>query len=119
MAAIQTFPKKFTIQGPRVEIQRQIGNAVPSLMAEILANEIASQLLGRSGHRPLQLAISRRAHIPQPEPTCPVPGKYKHLIGNHKAHPGTGKGPMSQQRKENAQEEANSLEAVQQKLAFG
>src|SRR6185369_15502643 len=36
MAALQTFPREFEIASSTVEIQRQIGNAVPSLMAEIL-----------------------------------------------------------------------------------
>ncbi len=34
VAAIQTFPVDFKIEGTRREIQKQIGNAVPSLMAQ-------------------------------------------------------------------------------------
>jgi len=96
MAAIQTFPKTFKIDAPRTEIQRQIGNAVPSLMSEILAREIACQFFDRSFVKPLTLSISRCESIPDPEPIHEVPGKYLHLIGDHAAHPGTGKGKSYQ-----------------------
>ena len=92
MAGIQTFPKNFRIDAPRTEVQRQIGNAVPSLMGEILAREIAEQIFGRKDEEPLTLAIPRCNTIPEPEPVCQVPQKYLHLLGNHAAHPGTGKG---------------------------
>ncbi|MBC6476942.1 MAG: DNA cytosine methyltransferase [Hormoscilla sp. GM7CHS1pb] len=66
MAAIQTFPKNFKINGPRTEIQRQIGNAVPSLMSEILAREIATQFFDKSFDEPLILCVPRCATIPPP-----------------------------------------------------
>jgi len=92
LAGIQTFPKSFTIDAPRTEIQRQIGNAVPSLMGEILAREIARQVFSKKTDTPLTLAVPRRSNMPAPEPVSPVPEKYKHLAGEHDAHPGTGKG---------------------------
>jgi DNA (cytosine-5)-methyltransferase 1 len=94
MAALQTFPERFVIAGPRVEIQRQIGNAVPSLLAEVLSRSIASQLGAaiKADALPM-LSVRRMASVPPPEPTNPVPEKYHHLIGQHTAHPGTGKGP--------------------------
>jgi len=94
MAAIQTFPKEFKIVGPRVEIQRQLGNAVPSLMAEILARAIGEQFFEIKYADPLRLAVPRKEQIPPPEKVLPVPEKYKHLIGKHPPHPGTGKGPQ-------------------------
>ena len=92
MAAIQTFPKDFVIDAPRTEIQRQIGNAVPSLMSEILAREIASQLFGKRVEEPLALSIPRCNSIPNSEPVHDVPKEYLHLVGEHAAHPGTGRG---------------------------
>lgn len=92
MAAIQTFPNDFVIDAPRTEIQRQIGNAVPSLMAEVLAREIAQQMFDRKYENNLSLIVTRCDTIPEPEPVDPVPKKYLHLIGDHDAHPGTGKG---------------------------
>lgn len=92
MAALQTFPADFKIQSSRVEIQRQIGNAVPSHLAEILARSIAHILTGRKPTAKLKLAVTPAATTPKPEKLQPVPAEFLHLKGNHKAHPGTGKG---------------------------
>jgi DNA (cytosine-5)-methyltransferase 1 len=92
MAALQTFPKSFQISCPRVEIQRQIGNAVPSLLAEHFARRIKSCLRKRSEDKPLALRIPPARDLPPPEPVSDVPKKYLDLIGVHPAHPGTGKG---------------------------
>ncbi|MHA4875379.1 DNA cytosine methyltransferase, partial [Enterococcus faecium] len=37
MARLQTFPDDFTVLGSVVDAQKQLGNAVPSLLAEVLA----------------------------------------------------------------------------------
>lgn len=92
LAGIQTFPKSFRIDAPRTEIQRQIGNAVPSLMGEILAREIAEQVFGKKTDTSLTLAVPRSSNMPAPETVSSVPEKYQHLAGEHDAHPGTGKG---------------------------
>ncbi len=99
MAAIQTFPHNFRIDAPRTEIQRQIGNAVPSLIAEILARDIAQQLFDKQFENNLSLAVDRCHAIPEPEPVDPVPKKYLHLMGDHAAHPGTGKGRSYKDKK--------------------
>ncbi len=44
-ARLQTFPAEISFVGGRQSVQKQIGNAVPSLLAEVLAREIAKQLL--------------------------------------------------------------------------
>ena len=41
LSRLQTFPKNLKYIGSRVSVQRQIGNTVPSLVAEILTCEIA------------------------------------------------------------------------------
>lgn len=92
MAALQTFPPDFQIQSSRVEVQRQIGNAVPSHLAEILARSLHHILTGRRPTAKLKLALTPSATIPQPENPQPVPAEFLHLMGDHKAHPGTGKG---------------------------
>jgi len=46
MARIQTFPDDVEIQGGITNIQKQLGNAVPSGLAEILGRSIATQYLG-------------------------------------------------------------------------
>lgn len=92
LASLQTFPRNFRIHSPRVEIQRQIGNAVPSLLAEVLGRALREQVYGQRISEPLQLAVHRAGTPPPPESTHPVPRRYKSLVGIHAAHPGTGKG---------------------------
>src|SRR5438552_2138347 len=43
-ARLQTFPDDYIFEGPRSEAMRQIGNAVPVIVAELLAKAIAQQL---------------------------------------------------------------------------
>jgi DNA (cytosine-5)-methyltransferase 1 len=92
LAALQTFPGDFRIDSPRVEIQRQIGNAVPSLLAEVLGRALREQVCGERMSEPLRLAVRRSGTPPPPEPTQEVSREYLSLVGNHAAHPGTGKG---------------------------
>jgi DNA (cytosine-5)-methyltransferase 1 len=99
MAAIQTFPSDFLISGPRVEIQRQLGNAVPSLLAELLAREIAIQGFEKKYEYEPKLKINKSENIPEPEMVLSVPSKYYCLIGEHLPHPGTGKGNLYKRSK--------------------
>jgi len=92
LAALQTFPRDFEIDSPRAEIQRQIGNAVPSLLAEVLGRALREQVCGERISEPLRLAVPRVGTPPLPEPTQAVPRQYMSLVGDHAAHPGTGKG---------------------------
>ncbi|MEQ1905737.1 MAG: DNA cytosine methyltransferase [Pirellulaceae bacterium] len=100
MAALQTFPESFCIDAPRVEIQRQIGNAVPSLIAEILARSIAVHLGYSIPTRPPLLALRRSEQIPPASKVARVPKRYSELIGVHAAHPGTGKGRSYERKAE-------------------
>ncbi|UGA42689.1 DNA cytosine methyltransferase [Bradyrhizobium quebecense] len=93
IARLQTFPKDIQIAGSYADAQRQLGNAVPSLLAEVLAGEISFQLLNRPVKGARKLAISlARAPIPAPEKVARVPAEYLMLRGDHEAHPGTGRG---------------------------
>lgn len=94
MMRIQTFPEDYVIEGGHTEAVRQLGNAVPSLMTEVLGREIRAQLLDDALHGPLRLLPPRRTPVPAPEPVAPVPAKYHVHIGRHAAHPGTGKGHL-------------------------
>ena len=89
MARIQTFPGGLTYEGGRTSVQKQLGNAVPSLMAEVLARAIATQFLGTQYVEPPRLAVELSRPIPLPEPPGRVPEKYLALIGDHADHPGT------------------------------
>lgn len=94
MARLQTFPDDVEICGTLADAQRQLGNAVPSLLAETLARAIAAQLLGRTARASAPtLAVNiAQSRPPRPRRPLPVPDEYMHLRGEHEAHPGTGKG---------------------------
>lgn len=100
MCRIQTFPDGLRIDVGRTEMQRMLGNAVPSLIAEILALEIRRQLLDAPLDRGPRLLPPRRKSIPPPERLTTVPMKYHAMIGNHAEHPGTGKGRQAVKRAE-------------------
>lgn len=99
LCRLQTFPDDVQITGGRGAVQRQVGNAVPSLLAEVIGREIAEQILGATpSASPLRLMPPDRGRPPEPEPVAPVPEKYLALIGEHEDHPGTGLGYRAQAR---------------------
>jgi DNA (cytosine-5)-methyltransferase 1 len=98
LCRLQTFPDGVRFECGRGDLQRMLGNAVPSLLAEILAREIRRQLLDSTPRKGLELIPTQREPVPKPEPAVPVPEKYRHLVGEHAAHPGTGQGPAARSR---------------------
>jgi DNA (cytosine-5)-methyltransferase 1 len=93
LCRIQTFPDDVHVTGNRGAVQKQVGNAVPSLLAEIIAREIRVQILGMKPLRGApKLLPTSRSPVPPPEPLGRVPRKFLKLVGDHEAHPGTGKG---------------------------
>lgn len=93
MARLQTFPDDFFVTGTVADAQRQLGNAVPSLLGEVLARAMARQLLGQEVDQDsLRLTLPTAPPTPAPEPVSEVPASYLKLRGAHDAHPGTGKG---------------------------
>jgi DNA (cytosine-5)-methyltransferase 1 len=94
MARLQTFPDNVVITGTHADAQRQLGNAVPSLLAEVLARAIRKQILGYGvpSGAPSLLPLRSTPKSPAPSPTIKVPSRYLVLRGEHDAHPGTGKG---------------------------
>lgn len=52
LSRLQTFPDDFKFDCPRYDVQRMIGNAVPSLLAEVLAVEIRRQFFWMRPHEP-------------------------------------------------------------------
>jgi DNA (cytosine-5)-methyltransferase 1 len=93
LCRLQTFPDDVLVFGGRTSLQRQIGNAVPSLLAEVIGREIRTQLLGLTQVRgELRLLPPNRGTAPSPEQVKTVPRKFRALAGQHTAHPGTGRG---------------------------
>lgn len=93
LCRLQTFPDDVVITGSRIAVQRQVGNAVPSLLAETLAREIRVQFLGakRTKGDP-KLLPAKLLPVPKPRKPKPVPKEFLVLRGKHAAHPGTGMG---------------------------
>jgi DNA (cytosine-5)-methyltransferase 1 len=99
LARLQTFPDDFVFDCDRAEVQRMVGNAVPSLLAEILAREIRSQLLDAPARdKKLRLMPHRRRTIPRAHATAPVHRTYLPLKGLHADHPGARLGPRARLR---------------------
>ena len=92
MCRLQTFPDDVGFDCGRTDIQKMLGNAVPSLLAEVLAREIRWQLLGhRRDPGGLKLLPPARPSPPGCEPVAPVPPRYRDLIGDYPDHPGEGR----------------------------
>jgi DNA (cytosine-5)-methyltransferase 1 len=99
LCRLQTFPDGLQFDCARNDVQRMLGNAVPSLVAEVIAREMRGQLLGQPiKKKELQLLPPRREPIPRPERVANVPSAYHSLVGDHADHPGEGLGSRARQR---------------------
>jgi len=99
LCRLQTFPDGLQFDCARGHVQRMLGNAVPSLAAEMLARAMDQQLLGGEARKEAPALLPpRRLPVPQPERPALVPQKYHSLVGDHAAHPGTGKGNRAKAR---------------------
>ena len=73
-ARIQTFPDRYRFTGNSSSVGRQIGNAVPPLLAQVLAASIAESVLGKEVAKKLHPApkpIKPAAAIPAPPASDP------------------------------------------------
>jgi DNA (cytosine-5)-methyltransferase 1 len=99
LCRLQTFPAGLHFDCGRNDIQRMLGNAVPSLVAEVIGREIRDQLLGKPiRHKKLRLLPPRRYPLPPPERVKKVPTTFLSLAGDHADHPGEGRGNRARQR---------------------
>jgi len=98
MARLQTFPDDVRFAGAYGSQVRQIGNAVPGLLAEVIGRAVLEQAFGVTSAGPLALLPPPRRPVPPPEPEQRVPAGYLRMLGRHEAHPGTGKGYRAARR---------------------
>lgn len=93
LCRLQTFPDGLRFECKYADIQKMIGNAVPSALAETLAREVAVQFFGVRGElRPATLIPVAQETTPRPVRRLPVAKKFLHLMDGDSAHPGTGLG---------------------------
>ncbi len=100
LCRLQTFPDDYRIIGDRRSAQRQLGNAVPCAIAEVLGIELRRQLLGEDVTHAATLIPPPRPQCPPPEPVRRIASEYVPLRGNHRPHPGSGQGPGATRRLE-------------------
>lgn len=100
LSRLQTFPDDYSIEGERRSAHRQIGNAVPCAIGELMGLEIRRQFLGEQVRRRLRLLPNRRTDCPTAETPSRVALRYLKLRGKHADHPGTGRGPGALRRNE-------------------
>jgi len=94
LARLQTFPDEWELAGCATAARRQIGNAVPVAVGELLGTSIRRQLLGHVlDAGPLRTIPLQRGDCPAPEAPASVPDAYLVRRGVHPEHPGTGLGP--------------------------
>jgi DNA (cytosine-5)-methyltransferase 1 len=100
LCRIQTFPDGLLFDCSRADVQKMLGNAVPSLVAEVIGHAIRAQLLRKpTRSKKLKLLPPHRVKVLKPEPVKPVSRKYLALEGEHAAHPGTGQGNRARIRR--------------------
>ncbi len=92
LCRLQTFPDDYHVNGGIAAVQRQLGNAVPAALAEVVARKMRRDLLGDEVDLEPTLIPERREPVPEPEPVEPLHPKYLELVAEHEAHPGTGQG---------------------------
>jgi DNA (cytosine-5)-methyltransferase 1 len=90
---LQSFPASYKVAGSyRVQL-KQVGNATPPLLAEVIGRRIGEDLFGLSYDAPPTLRITRAREIPPRHPVRAVHKKYISQEKVHQAHPGVGLGP--------------------------
>lgn len=81
MARIQTFPDRVEILGGISQVQKQLGNAVPSAIGELLGKEIRRQFFGeRVSSKNLKLIPEKRTEMPEALFKKRLPKEYADLI---------------------------------------
>lgn len=93
MLRLQSFPASWQVTGARQEQVKQIGNATPPLLAEIVGRAIGEQVFDRKYDGRPKLSIARVRRVPAATPTKPVSPEYAKYEGAHRPHAGEGKGP--------------------------
>jgi len=100
IARLQCFPDDWSVRGAPSSVRRQLGNAVPPPVGELLGLEIRRQIFGQNPGRAAPLVPEVRSDCPEPEQVAPVPDRLLALRGQQADHPGPGLGPGVSSRTE-------------------
>lgn len=98
MTRLQTFPVGYELAGGYRSVRRQLGNAVPSAIGELIGRELLLHLRSHRHEAPLTLIPGHRIDCPEPETTRPLPAQYRDLVSYREEHPGPGRGPGARQQ---------------------
>lgn len=93
---LQTFPDSYVIKGDYREAFRQVGNAVPCAIGELLGLEIQRQFFDKRVRKKLMLIPDIYAEPARKKRRAVVPHKFRNLKKIYSAHPGVGLGPRAQ-----------------------
>lgn len=94
LCRIQTFPEGFEVLGNYRSARKQLGNAVPSALAEVLGIAIRKQFFGEALRKSPLLIPERRRNCPSPERLKGLPRDFAKGLKQELAdHPGSGLGP--------------------------
>ncbi|GAA4143134.1 DNA cytosine methyltransferase [Leifsonia shinshuensis] len=112
MMRLQTFPDEWTLPGDYRAQVKLIGNATPSLLAEVMARAAAQTISGSPilGSPTLEVVRSKRPATSSP--VAQVPVAYLHLLGAKDDHPGTGLGPGAQERSDRIRARLEQLQTT-------
>ena len=92
---LQTFPVGWHVGGGRTAQVRQVGNATPPLLAEVIGRSLGRAVFGIKYDCSPRLRIPRSRGKPVMTQTRQVPTRYLQHEGQHDPHPGEGDGPGS------------------------
>lgn len=91
---LQTFPADWVVEGARREQVKQVGNATPPLLAELVGRSVAQAVGAQPAVGAPIHGVPRRDDLPPATIPADVPSQYARMAGEHPDHRGTGRGPM-------------------------
>jgi DNA (cytosine-5)-methyltransferase 1 len=92
---LQSLPADWVVEGGYRDQVRQVGNATPALLAEVLGRAVLATLKLSGPTGALQLTIPRLRSVPKASPPEKLSAGYRSLEGDHPDHPGAGLGPKA------------------------
>ncbi|MCH8814988.1 MAG: DNA cytosine methyltransferase [Chloroflexi bacterium] len=108
---LQAFPDRYEIVGSFRSQRRQIGNATPPLLSEVVARHIAYHWFSRKITGRPAYFVKSKGTCPPPANRYPIPRKYLGLVGSYDPHPGATLGPGA------VRSDANSTPATKSEAA--